>query len=157
EKLYVPTGTLILDSKPQGWAQQSADALAGLSVTLERIDPGRLERRFPLVSAEGVAVAVFVGTGGALLAHRLVAAFARPLSGSGAAILPGAPVAEVDPARARIVLDGGRVVDADALVVAAGAWVTRLLPGLAARLTPTRQVVVYLEPPAALASAWLAS
>jgi glycine/D-amino acid oxidase-like deaminating enzyme len=157
EKLYAPTGTLVLDSTTQGWARQTAEALSGLGLTLEQLEPGKLERRFPLIASEGVAEALYVGTGGALLAHRIVAALARHLTGRGVEILPGTRVVALDPARPSLVLEGGQVVEADVLVVAAGAWVTRLLPALASRLVPSRQVVVYLEPPAALASGWLAS
>src|SRR5262249_28051721 len=46
------------------------------------------------------------------------------------------------------------VEEGDALIVAAGAWVARLCPDLGRRVTPSRQVVVYLEAPPALASAW---
>src|SRR5262245_1479309 len=157
ERLYAPTGTLVLDSTEAGWAQRSAEALAALGLTLEQLSPAAIERRFPLLAAQDVVRGFYVGTGGALLAHRIVDALARHLTGRGVGILPGARVAAIDPARARVVLEDGATVEADALVVAAGAWVTRLVPAFAARVTPSRQVVVYLEPPAALATAWRAA
>ena len=40
------------------------------------------------------------------------------------------------------------------LVIAAGPWITALMPELATRLTPSRQVVAYLEPPEELKSLW---
>ena len=43
---------------------------------------------------------------------------------------------------------------ADAVVVAAGPWVGRLVPDLSSRVTPSRQVVVYLRSPEQWRGAW---
>ncbi len=43
---------------------------------------------------------------------------------------------------------------ADALLVAAGAWTSRLVPAVAARAVPSRQVVIYMRPPAEQRAAW---
>ncbi|WP_237216907.1 FAD-dependent oxidoreductase, partial [Falsiroseomonas oryziterrae] len=56
--------------------------------------------------------------------------------------------------RATIALADGTTRGADILVVAAGPWGPRLVPGLAARVRPTRQVVVRLAPPPEHAEAW---
>ena len=45
-------------------------------------------------------------------------------------------------------------VQADAVVVAAGPWVRRLLPDLAGRVTPSRQVITYLAVPDDLRAGW---
>jgi glycine/D-amino acid oxidase-like deaminating enzyme len=52
-----------------------------------------------------------------------------------------------------VLADGSRLA-ADALVVAAGPWGPRLIAGLATRVRPTRQIVVRLAPPPAVADAW---
>ncbi|MEO3475933.1 FAD-dependent oxidoreductase [Roseomonas sp. CAU 1739] len=49
---------------------------------------------------------------------------------------------------------GGRDHEADVVVVATGAWVGRLLPAFARAAVPSRQAVIYLEPPATMAAAW---
>jgi glycine/D-amino acid oxidase-like deaminating enzyme len=157
ERLYAETGTLVLDTASDGWANASAEALIASGFPVRWLERGELEKRFPLLEAEGVARAFQLPTGGVLLAGRIVAALVRHLSAQGARIHERTRVAEIDASRARVVLDDRRVVDADALVVAAGAWVTRLLPQLEARLTASRQVVVYLEPPTATAAQWAAS
>jgi sarcosine oxidase subunit beta len=51
----------------------------------------------------------------------------------------------------------GRTDRADAVIVAAGPWTAALLPALASRVTPSRQVALYLEPPAGLQAAWAAA
>jgi sarcosine oxidase subunit beta len=60
----------------------------------------------------------------------------------------------LDPARATVRLEDGRQESADLLIVAAGPWTARLLPEMAARITPSRQVAAYLEPPAEQVEAW---
>jgi glycine/D-amino acid oxidase-like deaminating enzyme len=46
------------------------------------------------------------------------------------------------------------VMNADALVIAAGAYVKRLVPELGAELRTNRKVNLYLQPPAALSGVW---
>lgn len=156
ERLYVPTGTLVLDTTQEGWARQSAAALAAFGVAVEPLTPADVARRFPLLESEGVATAFFVDTGGVLLAEPIVAALARHLTAHGVAIEAQRRVSAIDAARARVALESGGSVEADALVVAAGAWVLRLVPNLAERVTPSRQVLAYIEPPPALRDAWAA-
>jgi glycine/D-amino acid oxidase-like deaminating enzyme len=154
ERLYEPTGTLALTTGDPGWARDSARSLTELAMAVEWLDAPALARRFPQLDAAPIAWGFHVESGGVLLAEAIVQAVASHLRGRGAMLRPGSRVREVDPARTRLLLETGEVVDADALVVAAGAWVTRLLPGLAARVTPSRQVVAYLEAPAELQEAW---
>ncbi|MFO0986160.1 MAG: FAD-dependent oxidoreductase [Alphaproteobacteria bacterium] len=42
-------------------------------------------------------------------------------------------------------------------VIVAGPWIARLVPALAPRVTASRQIVVYVEPPAAEGAAWQAA
>jgi serine/threonine protein kinase len=76
--------------------------------------------------------------------------------GKGAAIRTQARVVAVEPEHAAVVLADGTRVAGDRLVLAAGPWTPGLVPALAAGVTPSRQLVAYLEPPADLAAAWQA-
>jgi glycine/D-amino acid oxidase-like deaminating enzyme len=111
-------------------------------------------REFPLVDSTNVRFGLHLDTGGTLFADRIVAALAHWLGKNGARIATGVQVREVDPERARVTLADASGIDADALVVAAGPWIRRLVPALASRVTPSRQVVAYLAPPPDLAAAW---
>ena len=64
------------------------------------------------------------------------------------------PVLEVEVERAAVRTADGRTDRGDALVVAAAPWTPRLVPTLRSRITPSRQVALYLEPPADLLAAW---
>jgi len=155
ERLYVPTGTLVLAGGGEPWAQRSADALADQGIAHEPLSASAVGDRFPLLDPVGVETALYLPSGGALLAGRIVETLAHRLAADGAAVLPRKTVAAVDPDAGTVDLDDGRRLAGDAVVVAAGPWTRRLLPAIGARLAPSRQIVVYLSPPADTAAAWL--
>jgi glycine/D-amino acid oxidase-like deaminating enzyme len=156
QRLYVPTGTLAVGASGTSWVRDSADAVRALGLDVEWLEPAQVSARFPLLSSEAIAGAFHTRTGGVLLADRIVAAAARHLAGRGVSIVADTPVREIDPQRAAVTLTGDRRLEADALVVAAGAWVGHLVPDLRARVVPSRQVLAYLQPPPDVAAAWAA-
>jgi glycine/D-amino acid oxidase-like deaminating enzyme len=154
ERLYEHTGTLVAATRTEAWARASAESLEALGHRVEWLEPGQLEERFPVLTAEELKLAFYADAGGVLMAREILEALARVTAAAGVTLHAGAEVADVDPARAGVRLADGSAVAADALVVAAGAWAPRLLPALTGRLTASRQVVVYLEPPQDLARFW---
>jgi glycine/D-amino acid oxidase-like deaminating enzyme len=154
ERPYAETGSLVLAVGDDRWARDSDPCLRALGQTPEWLSKDELGRRFPLVKSEGVRSAFYVPSGGVLLAARIVAGLARHLRERGATLLTGVPVRELDWPSATVTLGDGRRLAGDALVVAAGAWAPRLVPELLARVTPSRQVVAYLDPPQDLLPLW---
>jgi sarcosine oxidase len=98
--------------------------------------PADLARRYPALIPEGFADVLEAETGGTLFAGDIVAALADWLRAKGAVLHAGAPVRDIDPARAAATLADGRRLSGDALVVCAGPWTNRLVPVMAARMTP---------------------
>ncbi len=157
QRLYAPTGTLALTGNGETWAERSADALARIGRVMEELPVAELPRRFPQLDAHGVERAFWMDTGGVLFAQGIVAALARNLAGRANVTLhPGTPVAEVDLERGHLVTAAGRRHGADVVVVAAGAWIGRLLPG-DRRLVPSRQVVIYFDLPQEQRAVWAKS
>jgi sarcosine oxidase subunit beta len=150
---YVETGVLALAGAPGGWLAESRAALAEDGHAPADLAPAEIAARYPFLMPEGIAGAFHMPRGGVLLARRIVALLAEVLAARGVAITRATAKA-VDEAGAALVLADGQRLSADLLVVAAGPWGPRLLPGLPARVRPTRQVVVRLDPPAAHAEAW---
>ncbi|MCS6891272.1 MAG: FAD-dependent oxidoreductase [Rhodovarius sp.] len=151
EHPLIETGILATD-EGQGrtaWLQESRAAMRAHGLVVEDLPPAALPARFPWISAEAVKDAFFAPRGGVLLAGRIVELLARRL----APLITQARVVEVGDGRLR--LADGRWLSADWVVVAAGPWAPRLLPGLAGRVTASRQVVVRLAPPQDLAEAWV--
>ncbi|MFN6567409.1 NAD(P)/FAD-dependent oxidoreductase [Dendronalium sp. ChiSLP03b] len=157
KKLYAPTGTLVLAKTGESWANDSADTLGQLGLSVQWLDADQLQHTFPLLVADDVESAFYLDSGGVLLADQIITAMVQHLNSRGVTFHTQVQVREIVPDLARIVLSNGIVVDADTLVVAAGPWVTRLLPDLSQRVTPSRQVVVYLEPPPDTIAQWIAA
>jgi len=154
ERLYARTGTLVLDSGNETWARESAASLEQLGLEVKWLDPEAVERRFPwIVPCPGF----YLESGGVLFALRIVERLLRFLAARGVEIRTRSRVTGIDVERALLKLENGDEIGCDVVVVAAGAWVGRLFPSLGARLIPSRQVVLYLEPPADLAPSWSAS
>ncbi len=153
-RLYAPTGTLVLETSAGRWAEDSEATLAAEGIAFRRLSAGELAREFPLVAPDGVRFALHLDSGGMLFARHIVGALAAHLPAMGVAVHEGQRVTKVTPDKAQVTLDDGSVVSGDILIVAAGPWTTRLLPSLGRRITPSRQVVVYLAPPEELQPAW---
>lgn len=153
--LYQQTGTLVLSGERDGWAAASRAVLEAEGIALEPLEASQLAERYPVLDTSGAIQAFYCPSGGVLRAERIVATLAAHLRERGVTLRAEAKVAALDGKRARVRLADGTTLDADRLLVTAGPWTAQLLPALGARARPTRQVVVYLEPPVDLAAAWI--
>ena len=152
--LYAPTGTLALTGSGADWAERSARTLATIGRPMTELTLPHLRQRFPLLDARGVERAFWLDTGGVLFAQDIVAALARYLANNPHVRLhPNTPIRSVDLERGRVTAISGAAHEADMVVVAAGAWVGRLLP-LGKRLIPSRQVVIYFRLPEEQHAVW---
>ncbi|NER37732.1 MAG: FAD-dependent oxidoreductase [Oscillatoria sp. SIO1A7] len=154
QSLYVETGTLFISNKENYWSETSAAILSRLGIAIETVAPEEVERRYPFLKNADLNRAFFTPTGGVLLAESILVALAEHLKNRGVELYPHCPAVKVNTEQGRLWLEDGTEVDADVLVVAAGVWVSRLLEDMEGRTTPSRQVVLYLQPPAELASLW---
>ncbi|MBE9604594.1 FAD-dependent oxidoreductase [Acetobacteraceae bacterium H6797] len=147
------TGVLALGPGGPGWLADSRAALAAENRAFENLTPEETARRYPMLELGGTRDILHTPAGGVLLARPIVAALAAHLGRIGVTI-ERARARDVDPERARLLLEDDSERSADLLVLAAGPWAPRLLPGLSGRVTASRQVVVYLEPPPMLRASW---
>jgi sarcosine oxidase len=130
------------------------DGLARGSYPFETLSREATLARFPFLDPGGFREVFVSPEGGALLCLRIAEDMVRWLKAKGATVRDHTPVEMVDTDAASVTLAGGERLSADAVVVTAGAWVTRLLPALTAGLASKRTHVVYLDPPAAFRAAW---
>jgi glycine/D-amino acid oxidase-like deaminating enzyme len=145
---YAPTGMLVLTGKGETWAERSARTLAGIGKPMEEVAVADLPRRFPQFNTKGVERALWIDSGGVLFAQDIVGDLVQHLSRQPTVTLrPETKVRSVDLERGRLVTEAGTEHQGDCVVVSAGAWVNRLLPASGQRLVPSRQIVVYFEPP----------
>ncbi len=150
--LYAPSGSLMFEDDTNGWIAASRAAMDKCGVAHTR--PTDLARRYPALIPDGFADVLEADSGGTLFAGDIVAALAGWLRAHGATLHANAPVRDIDPERAAVTLADGRRLSGDALVVCAGPWTNRLVPAMAARMTPSRQTIIYLDPPADWRDIW---
>jgi sarcosine oxidase subunit beta len=156
-RLYGETGTLVLSGEGDQWAAQSRAVLAAEEVEHLAFDAETVTGRWPMLKGDGLADAYYCPSGGVLFAEAIVAALTVHLRDRGVAFATGQAVRAVDAAAGAVTLADGTRIAADHVLVAAGAWTSRLLPDLATVSRPSRQAVVYLAPPADLVAAWHAA
>ncbi len=155
QRLYAATGTLALTGNGADWAERSAVTLATIGKSMTELSISELQRRFPQIEGDGIERAFWMDSGGVLFAQDIVGTLARHLSRQPRVRLhPHTPVRSVDLEKGRVITESGTASSADVVVVAAGAWVNRLLPDYGKRLVPSRQVVIYFDMPDDARAAW---
>jgi glycine/D-amino acid oxidase-like deaminating enzyme len=151
ETLYRETGILGLSCEAGDWIDRSMPSIVAQGLVHTMLTPQEVAARWPFIDAGGLSYGVHMAKGGVLFAARIVASLARRL---GEAVHSHTSVSAIDPARAAARLADGSEIAGDALLVAAGPWIGRLVPALAGRAESHRQVAIYLEAPAPYRAAW---
>jgi glycine/D-amino acid oxidase-like deaminating enzyme len=154
---YQPSGTLVVARADDGWVRASERCLEAMALPFELWSPTVLAERLPFLTFGHARFALFTPTGGVLFARRILEDLARWLRRHGVTLHADSRVTEIDLDRAAIGSADGRADRGDALVVAAGPWSPDLVPGLRGRITPSRQVALYLEPPPETLPGWRAA
>jgi glycine/D-amino acid oxidase-like deaminating enzyme len=142
--LFVRTGVLWLAHREDGFEADSAAALERLAIPRERLDRATLAARFPQLRADDLSWALHEPEAGVLLARRAVAAVARAVEAEGGEVRTGLARLE----GGELLVDGTRV-ETDAVVLAAGPWLPKLLgptPGLELSV-PQQEIIYFATPP----------
>jgi sarcosine oxidase len=142
--LFLRTGVLWLAHREDGFEADSLRTLQSLRIPAERLEPDDLRERVPQIRTDDVAWALHEPEAGVLLARRAVAAVAGAVADEGGEVNIG--IARVDGDEVSV---DGRPVRPDAVVFAAGPWLTKLLgavPGLDLAV-PRQEVIFFGTPP----------
>jgi sarcosine oxidase len=134
-RLVCAAGVAWFARAADGWESESERTLTRLGIPCERIDPGDL---FPSVFTDDLAFTLLEPEAGLLRARDGVRALADRAVQAGATRI----VAVATPDGERAVLDDGRVLEADHVVWACGAWMAQLF-GDVLQLRITHQDVYY--------------
>jgi sarcosine oxidase len=148
------TGAIAISLESGDYAAQSLATIRSLALPHDVLDRAGVERLCPHLTLPANAWGVTVAPGGPLFASRIVTDLAAWLTANGVAIEAETTVVRVDEAAGTAHLADGSKRTGDLLVVAAGAWLPRLLPGRFATLEVYRQALVYVEPPARFRQSW---
>lgn len=151
---YEETGGLYVLRGDDGWHEATARQLDAMGVGHREVPRAAWAERLPMIEPDGVERVVSVDGSGLLFPVRILTDLVVRLAAMGVRLHAGTRVAAVDPERGAVTTADGRVLSADVVVVAAGAWIDRLVPALKGAAVPSRQAVIFLAPPADLAETW---
>jgi sarcosine oxidase len=155
--LFHETGVLWLASGDDPYTKATVDTLQREQLPLAVLDADALRARFPHIDARDVGIGLFEPASGVLMARRAVQALVADLAARDVRILrasiiaPGVNRGERSSGSPRVThvrTRDGDALAADGFVFACGPWLPQVFPDLlAARIRPTRQVVIYFGVP----------
>ncbi len=154
---YAETGVLAVDLGDHGWMRASESALKATNTSYEVVDWRGIERHAPALVVGQDAWGLFTPRAGILFADRILTDLSKWLENNGVELRQNALVSDLDASKGLIAIEDGDELEAEGIVVAAGAWTSRLPLEAGARVTPVRSVVGYVMPPDQLAAAWAGS
>ncbi len=152
-----PRGFVCVSREPGDEAEQFRDGLFAGGYPLQMFGADEAVARWPFLEPGTFRYAFFSPEGGALHCRKISAGLADWLRNSGVNVYENSKVLAIDEGLGEIALESGETMRADKIVVAAGAWVLKLLPRLGSDLTIYRTALAYVEPPADLKAAWEAA
>jgi len=139
-RLLEPCGVSWFARSQDGWEARSQATLHALGVPAERLDVAEAGTLFPELRGDDLAFVLHEPEAGVLRAALAVRTLAAAAQAHGARVL----AARATPDGERVRLEGGAVLEADAVVWACGGWLASLFPGLA-RIRTTRQDLFFLK------------
>jgi sarcosine oxidase len=156
--LFREAGMLWLVGAGGGYVEETQRTLSRVGVEHERLSVATLADRFPQISTDGIAWALWEPGSGVLMARQSIQALvaedvragldyrtAAIASLESAAMAASACGGKLD----RIVTSDGEAISAGTFVFACGAWLPKVFPTLlGTRIFPTRQEIFFFAPPA---------
>jgi sarcosine oxidase len=145
ERLLTLTGGLDLGRAGNASLERTAAGMTAAGAAFERLSAAELMRRFPQWRVPDDWVALHSEDAGIVNPTHTVEVMAALARGAGVEILELTPVTRVNLEELTVETHRGRFSAAQ-IVVAAGAWLPGLLPGLELPLTVTQEASVYFAP-----------
>ncbi|CAM5347433.1 sarcosine oxidase [Aquamicrobium terrae] len=149
-----PRGFMCVSREEGDEAEQYRKGLEKGGYPFELLEPAAAVTRWPFLEAGTFRYAFFSPEGGALHCRKIAAGLANWLRAGGANVYENSRATAVDADAGRVTLADGQTLQADRVVVTAGAWVLKLFPELDGTLKTYRTALAYVEPPADLKAAW---
>lgn len=124
-----------------------AAAVREAEARVDWLSPAEGRRRFPQFRFEDTEGVLLDHTAGVIAAARTLSALEKICRRGGVEVMEETPVLGIDPSHHPIEVATSRgTLQAERLIVAAGAWTGALLPFLRPRLKAARQTVAYFQP-----------
>jgi len=126
-------GGLILGEAGNDFFEQTIRSAAEYAVPIEILDPLRLHKEFPMFSGTAETLAIYEPSAGFVRPERAIQAQLELAAELGAKLHFNARIEKVETTgeRAAVFSSDGSIDTADQIVIAAGPWVSQMLPKLA--------------------------
>jgi sarcosine oxidase len=149
-----PRGFLCVSREAGDEAEIYREGLEEGGFPFDLYQPDEAVARWPFLEPGSFRYAYFSTEGGALHCRKIAAGLLAWLRVHGANVYEDSKVVGIDTEAGSVTLADGSTMQADRVVVAAGAWVLKLFPELGGELTTYRTALAYVDPPADLKAAW---
>ena len=146
QKLLVPTGLLMLEGEDHNsnrFCESSYETLRRLGLGASELKGEELRKRFPQFRTDR---GFFDPHGAVLLSSKSLDSFSSQARNNGMKTLNEQVVSISNKSKPEIRTKEGETIQAGKTVVTIGPWTNQLLHDGLARMTPTRQQVIYLKP-----------
>lgn len=145
-QLLVRCGCLYMGEPDWEVVAETARSAALHDIPCEMLDAADVARRFPMFALPEGFVAAYEPGAGFVVASAAFDVFTKHAAGAGATFVSGERVTGIDEAAdGAVVTTTHERYEADAVVVAGGAWTASLLPDLARELRVTRHVMAWCD------------
>jgi glycine/D-amino acid oxidase-like deaminating enzyme len=148
--LFYTTGDIILREEMEPYLERTTSQWDELAIPYERLSIDEVNRRWPVISTEGMTEAVYEPGAGVVRARPAIQSAAEQYRNNGgefriACVTPG----EVSGGRLTgVVTDDGELISADTYVFACGPWLPKILPDvMGKRLRTSMGHVFYIGTP----------
>jgi sarcosine oxidase len=145
ERLLTPTGGLDLGPEGNESLERTATGMTAAGASFERLSARELMERFPQWRVPENWSALYSGDAGIVAPTHTVEVMAALARAAGAELLEMTAVTGINLEELSVETGRGRFA-ADQIVIAAGAWLTDLLPDLMLPLTVTLESSAYFAP-----------
>src|SRR5712692_2737925 len=146
-RLLVPSGFLMMHGEAEYWSRFVDDSykiLIELELNAELLEETDLRRRFPQFSAEKAVLDPYAG---ALMAAAVLETLHSAVTRQGVKIIEGEQAIKLQLSETpEIETASGKRIRCKKLILAAGVWSNKLLREGLAKMTPTRQQLIYFKP-----------
>ncbi|NJO22422.1 MAG: FAD-dependent oxidoreductase [Sphingomonadales bacterium] len=144
---FADSGVLSISLTKGDYADTSLATLRDAGLPHELLSSAETQRLCPQLDVPARATGLLCHPGGALFADRIVRDLVTHIGDRGAELLAQTEVVAVDDAEATVRTRHGATLKGDLVVVAAGAWLDKLLPAEYAGLPVQRQMLCYIRAP----------
>ncbi len=147
DSLLTITGILEAGPPDSPLVAGSREACRLHNIDHEEMESTAINARFPAFELPGDYQGIWQKDGGYLKPERAIETHLRLAKAAGAETITATTVRAITPRPGHVAIDlGDRTIEAGSVIVAAGAWMADLVPGLAPHLRLTRQSLCWYRP-----------